>query len=161
MNMDTIATEFTNFYYQTFDSNRAQLASLYVRFSFSPPADSLLPSCEADTSSPYLYAHTFHPRTAPQRPNSMLTFEGQPFQGTESIVEKLVSLPFQKVAHQVATRDVQPTGSDQSSLFVLVTGHLVVDDGEHPMSYTQAFTLAPDGAGSFYVYNDCFRLNLG
>ncbi|KAE8212103.1 hypothetical protein CF319_g5336 [Tilletia indica] len=124
MNMDTIATEFTNFYYQTFDSNRAQLASLY-------------------------------------RPNSMLTFEGQPFQGTESIVEKLVSLPFQKVAHQVATRDVQPTGSDQSSLFVLVTGHLVVDDGEHPMSYTQAFTLAPDGAGSFYVYNDCFRLNLG
>ncbi|CAD6891802.1 unnamed protein product [Tilletia controversa] len=124
MNMDTIATEFTNFYYQTFDSNRSQLGSLY-------------------------------------RPNSMLTFEGQPFQGNDAIVEKLASLPFQKVVHQVGTRDVQPTGADQSSLFVLVTGALVVDDGEHPMNFTQAFTLAPDGAGSFYVYNDCFRLSFG
>jgi len=26
------------------------------------------------------------------------------------------------------------------------------------MSYTQAFQLLPDGAGSYYVFNDVFRL---
>lgn len=26
------------------------------------------------------------------------------------------------------------------------------------MSYTQVFTLLPDGSGSWYVYNDIFRL---
>jgi hypothetical protein len=26
------------------------------------------------------------------------------------------------------------------------------------MSYTQVFQLLPDGAGSYYVYNDVFRL---
>ncbi|KAK0523825.1 Nuclear transport factor 2 [Tilletia horrida] len=125
MDMNSIAQQFTDFYYNTFDTNRAQLGALY-------------------------------------RDNSMLTFEGAPFQGTQNIVEKLTSLAFQKVIHKVGTRDVQPTGADASSLFVLVTGALIVDDdAEHPMNFSQAFTLAPDGAGSFYVYNDCFRLSFG
>ncbi|KAK0550811.1 Nuclear transport factor 2 [Tilletia horrida] len=121
--MSTIASQFTEFYYKTFDTDRTQLAGLY-------------------------------------RNNSMLSFEGAQFQGTQNILEKLTNLPFQKVQHKVGTIDTQPTGETQSSLFVLVTGALVVDDGENPLNFTQAFTLVPD-AGSFYVYNDVFRLSFG
>jgi hypothetical protein len=33
-----------------------------------------------------------------------------------------------------------------------------VDDEQKPMSYTQAFQLLPDGQGSYFVFNDVFRL---
>ena len=33
-----------------------------------------------------------------------------------------------------------------------------VDEEQRPMSYTQSFQLLPDGAGSYYVFNDIFRL---
>lgn len=33
-----------------------------------------------------------------------------------------------------------------------------VDEEQKPMSYTQCFSLQPDGAGSFFVLNDVFRL---
>ena len=88
----------------------------------------------------------------------MLTFEGQPFQGPTQILDKLKQLPAD-VKHQVDTKDVQPTGADGSSLLVLVTGKLIIDQG-NPMQYTQTFTLNPD-SGSFYVFNDVFRLVLG
>ena len=35
-------------------------------------------------------------------------------------------------------------------MIVLVTGSLKVDDGEHPMNYTQTFHLIPEG-GTYYV----------
>ncbi|GAC94158.1 hypothetical protein PHSY_001727 [Pseudozyma hubeiensis SY62] len=89
------------------------------------------------------------------RANSMLTFEGSQVQGAPAIVEKLTSLPFQKVQHKVETRDAQPTG-DGNSLVVLVTGTLAVDDGANPLKFSQAFTLNPEN-GSFYVFNDVFR----
>ncbi|WFD18471.1 Nuclear transport factor 2 [Malassezia caprae] len=88
------------------------------------------------------------------RPHSMLTFEGSQTQGAQGIVEKLV-----KVQHKVDTRDAQPTGDGQS-LVVLVTGMLLVDDGQNPLKFSQSFTLVPEG-GSFYVFNDIFRLNYG
>ena len=37
-----------------------------------------------------------------------MTFEGAQFQGKAPIMEKLASLPFQKVQHQVTTMDAQP-----------------------------------------------------
>ena len=37
-----------------------------------------------------------------------MTFEGAQFQGKGPIMEKLASLPFQKVQHQVTTMDAQP-----------------------------------------------------
>ncbi|WFD36853.1 Nuclear transport factor 2 [Malassezia cuniculi] len=88
------------------------------------------------------------------RPQSMLTFEGAQTQGAQAIVEKLV-----KVQHKVDTCDAQPTGDGQS-LVVLVTGMLLVDDGQNPLKFSQLFTLLPEG-GSFYVFNDVFRLNYG
>ena len=50
------------------------------------------------------------------------------------------SLPFQKVQHQVATTDVQP--SLNRAIMVMVTGALLVDDQAQPMSYSQTFQLA-------------------
>ncbi|PWN26120.1 putative nuclear transport factor NTF-2 [Jaminaea rosea] len=94
------------------------------------------------------------------RPTSMLTFEGAQTQGQDAIVEKLSSLPFQTVKHQVSTRDCQPTG-DGNSLVVAVTGQLLVDDQQQPLNFSQTFILNPDGAGSYYVFNDLFRLNYG
>ncbi|KAH9057532.1 nuclear transport factor 2 [Lactarius vividus] len=110
--INAIAKQFTEFYYNTFDSNRANLAPLY-------------------------------------RDTSMLTFEGTQIQGTSSIIEKLTSLPFAKVLHKVTTLDAQP-----------VTGLLVVDDSPNPLQFSQVFQLIPDG-GSYYVFNDVFRLNYG
>lgn len=40
-----------------------------------------------------------------------------------------------------------------------LTAHILqVDEEQRPMSYTQSFQLLPDGAGSYYVFNDIFRL---
>ncbi|KAJ9191566.1 hypothetical protein DTO166G4_934 [Paecilomyces variotii] len=116
----SIAQQFVQFYYKTFDENRAGLAALY-------------------------------------RDQSMLTFETSSVQGTAGIVEKLTSLPFEKVVHQVTTLDAQPS-SETGGILVMVTGALLVDQEQKPMSYTQSFQLLPDGAGSYFVFNDIFRL---
>lgn len=88
------------------------------------------------------------------------------------------SLPFTKIKHQVATLDAQPS-NEQGGIIVMVTGALLVsprptssienaqsdasqvDDEERPMNYTQVFQLLPDGAGSYFVFNDMFKLIYG
>ncbi|KAJ6021309.1 hypothetical protein N7540_006813 [Penicillium herquei] len=118
---NVIAQQFVQFYYNTFDENRAGLLPLY-------------------------------------RDHSMLTFETTSCMGAGNIVEKLTELPFQKVRHQIATLDAQPTHGD--GVVVLVTGALIVDEEQRPMNYTQCFKLMPD-QGSFFVLNDVFRLVMG
>ncbi|KAI1089847.1 nuclear transport factor 2 [Rostrohypoxylon terebratum] len=90
---------------------------------------------------------------------SMLTFESSSFQGASTIIEKLASLPFQQIKHQVTTMDPQP-GVGPGHLMVLVTGQLLVDEEQRPMSYTQTFYLVPEG-GSYFVHNDIFKLIYG
>jgi len=114
-----IAQQFVEFYYNTFDHDRKNLAALY-------------------------------------RDHSMLTFETAAVQGTAGIVEKLSTLPFQKVAHRVTTLDAQPS-NEAGGIMVLVTGQLLVDEEQKPMAYTQVFQLLPE-AGSYFVFNDVFRL---
>ncbi|KAI9594598.1 nuclear transport factor 2 [Syncephalis fuscata] len=121
--INSVGKSFTDFYYNTFDTNRSNLSSLY-------------------------------------RPESMLSFEGSPHQGAASIVEKLTSLPFQKVQHKVNTIDVQPSNLQSGSLLVAITGQLLIDDSPYPQLFNQTFQLIPDG-GSYYVLNDIFRLNYG
>ncbi|EGE06204.1 nuclear transport factor [Trichophyton mentagrophytes] len=94
------------------------------------------------------------------RDQSMLTFETTSIQGAAAILEKLTTLPFQKVAHQVATLDAQPS-NENGGIMVMVTGALLVDDSPAPMNYSQSFQLLPDGAGSYFVFNDVFRLVYG
>ncbi|KAI0329878.1 nuclear transport factor 2 [Cubamyces sp. BRFM 1775] len=121
--INAVAKQFTDFYYTTFDTNRAGLQSLY-------------------------------------RDNSMLTWEGTPILGAANIAEKLTSLPFEKVQHKITTLDAQPSSPSVASMIVSVTGLLVVDDSTNPLQFSQVFQLIPDG-GSYYVYNDIFRLNYG
>ncbi|KAJ6606411.1 hypothetical protein DFH09DRAFT_1120126 [Mycena vulgaris] len=120
-NIDAVAKQFVDYYYETFDADRKNLAPLY-------------------------------------REGSMLTFEGDQIAGAAAIVEKLASLPFQKVQHKVTTKDAQPSSGTVASLLVSVTGMLVVDDSPNPLQFSQTFHLIPEG-GSYYVFNDIFRLN--
>ncbi|KAF3038735.1 Nuclear transport factor 2 [Didymella pomorum] len=118
MSFEEVGKQFVEYYYKTFDENRAALSPLY-------------------------------------RDHSMLTFEASGILGAAAIVEKLQNLPFQQVQHRTDTLDAQPSG--QNGVLVLVTGALLVEGSERPMSFTQAFNLQQDG-GSYYVLNDVFRL---
>ncbi|KAK3682520.1 hypothetical protein B0T22DRAFT_471332 [Podospora appendiculata] len=114
-----IATQFVAHYYNTFDTDRKNLAGLY-------------------------------------RENSMLTFQSSQCLGVSAIAEKLVNLPFQSVKHQYGGADAQPTLN--GGIIILVTGHLQVDGGEHPLGYSQAFHLTKDAAGQWFIFNDIFNL---
>ncbi|ORX77583.1 nuclear transport factor 2 [Basidiobolus meristosporus CBS 931.73] len=94
------------------------------------------------------------------REGSMLTFEGQQFQGSANIVEKLVNLPFQRVQHRVSTLDAQPSHPQQGSLIISVTGQLMIDEESNPQQFTQCFQLVPEG-NNYWVLNDVFRLVYG
>ncbi|CAF2045178.1 hypothetical protein BRARA_I02990 [Brassica rapa] len=89
---------------------------------------------------------------------SMLTFEGQKIQGVQSIVAKLTSLPFQQCKHNISTVDCQPSGP-ASGMLVFVSGNLQLAGEEHALKFSQMFHLMPTPQGSFYVFNDIFRLN--
>ncbi len=119
-----IAKSFSDFYYATFDRNRAELRALY-------------------------------------KDVSMLTFENTQFQGQNAIIEKLTSLPFQRVQHRITTVDAQPANPQVGSILVMITGQLLVDDEQNPQNFSQSFQLIPDGPGNYFVFNDIFRLNYG
>jgi hypothetical protein len=92
----------------------------------------------------------------------MLNFEhsvGRPgqFKGTAAILQKLQSLP-QQVKHQVITIDCQPTPG--GGVLVMICGNLLVDT-EIPQKFSQVFQLLPTGSGSYYIFNDIFRVNVG
>ncbi|KIW08308.1 nuclear transport factor 2 [Verruconis gallopava] len=118
-NFAEVAQQFVQFYYQTFDENRSNLAGLY-------------------------------------KDHSMMTFENSPHQGVAAIIEKLTSLSFTKVKHQITTQDAQPSG-EHGGIIVMITGALLVDEEQRPMNFSQVFQLMP-ADGSFYVLNDIFRL---
>ncbi|AWU76492.1 uncharacterized protein C5L36_0C04270 [Pichia kudriavzevii] len=91
------------------------------------------------------------------RDHSMLTFESSQLQGQRNIIEKLTSLPFQKVQHRISTLDAQPA-SENGDVLVMVTGELLIDEEQNPQRYSQVFHLIPEN-GSYFVLNDIFRLN--
>ncbi|KAK0742461.1 hypothetical protein B0T21DRAFT_361424 [Apiosordaria backusii] len=93
------------------------------------------------------------------RENSMLTFESSQSLGAANIAEKLANLPFQKVKHEFATADAQPTAT--GGIVILVTGKLLVDDEARPLSFSQAFQLCQDPQGQWFVFNDIFKLVFG
>ncbi|KAL0408477.1 UNVERIFIED_CONTAM: Nuclear transport factor 2B [Sesamum radiatum] len=100
--------------------------------------------------------------------SSMLSFEGQKIQGSQSITAKLTSLPFQQCQHAITTVDCQPSGP-AGGMLVFVSGNLQLAGEQHPLKFSQAsscyccfstmFHLMPTPQGSFYVLNDIFRLN--
>eukprot|EP00929_Paragymnodinium_shiwhaense_P111813 TRINITY_DN800_c0_g1_i1.p1 TRINITY_DN800_c0_g1~~TRINITY_DN800_c0_g1_i1.p1 ORF type:complete len:124 (-),score=26.40 TRINITY_DN800_c0_g1_i1:252-623(-) len=88
---------------------------------------------------------------------SMLSFEGEQFQGAQSIVQKLASLPFQQVKHQVVKADCQP--SPPNSIMIFVTGSLFVDNNPQPLKFSETFILGQTPQGGYFCQNDIFRLN--
>ncbi|KAI4154073.1 MAG: hypothetical protein LQ340_001913 [Diploschistes diacapsis] len=68
----------------------------------------------------------------------------------------LISLPFGNIKHKVDTLDAQPSGTN-GEILVIVTGALLVDEEQKPMSYVQVFNLQRDET-NYYVYNDIFKL---
>merc|ERR1712129_155041 len=92
--------------------------------------------------------------------SSMLSWEGEQFQGAQNIVQKIVSLPFQRVQHQVVKCDCQP-GLGDNGVMVFVIGKLLVDDNQNPLMFAQTFNLRPTPGGGYYIQNDLFRLNIG
>ncbi|KAE9448967.1 hypothetical protein C3L33_19114, partial [Rhododendron williamsianum] len=106
---------------------------------------------------------------------SMLSFEGQQFQGAQNIAAKLASLPFQQCQHSITTVDCQPSGP-AGGMLVFVSGNLQLAGEQHALKFSQflfyprtflllpcfglqMFHLMPTPQGSFYVQNDIFRLN--
>jgi hypothetical protein len=90
--------------------------------------------------------------------SSMLSFEGEKIQGAQNISNKLNSLPFQQCKHNISTVDCQPSGP-AGGMLVFVSGNLQLPGEEHALKFSQMFHLIPTAQGSFYVFNDIFRLN--
>merc|ERR1712183_454509 len=87
---------------------------------------------------------------------SFLSFEGQQMQGTAKIMEKLQSLTFQAIAHNVTSIDCHPMFD--GGILVNVMGQLKTDN-DPPQSFMQNFVLKPL-ADSFFIQHDVFRLVL-
>ncbi|XP_013867653.1 nuclear transport factor 2 [Austrofundulus limnaeus] len=85
---------------------------------------------------------------------SCLTWEGQQFQGKTSIVEKLASLPFAKIAHSITAQDHQPT--PDNCILSMVVGQLKVDE-DPIMGFHQSFILK-NISDAWVCTNDMFRL---
>lgn len=91
-----------------------------------------------------------------QRDDSVMLFEGSPFQGATAIVQKLMSLSFQKVEHAITTIDSVLT--IDSGLLIMVVGQLKTDnDPIH--TFSETFYLKQFG-DSLFVMNSVFRLSL-
>nr|XP_043607207.1 nuclear transport factor 2A-like isoform X1 [Erigeron canadensis] len=67
---------------------------------------------------------------------SMLTFEGQKIQGSQNIVAKLTSLPFQQCKHTITTVDCQPSGP-AGGMLVFVSGNLQLAGEQHALKFSQ------------------------
>ncbi|KAF7819413.1 nuclear transport factor 2 [Senna tora] len=66
---------------------------------------------------------------------SMLTFEGQKILGTQSIVAKLTSLPFDQCKHSIATVDCQPSNPASPAMLVFVSGNLQLAGEQHALKF--------------------------
>lgn len=67
---------------------------------------------------------------------SMLTFEGQQIMGSQNIVTKLTSLPFQQCHHSITTVDCQPSGAN-GGMLVFVSGNLQLAGEQHALKFSQ------------------------
>merc|ERR1712154_505851 len=92
------------------------------------------------------------------RDPSCLSYEGQGYQGTKKIMNKLRNLPIKSIKHDSKTVDVQPSGC--GGLMIFVTGDLTLDDIKNPVKFSQSFHIVPINASTskFWIHNDIFRL---
>ncbi|CBK21020.2 uncharacterized protein [Blastocystis hominis] len=86
----------------------------------------------------------------------MLTFEGNEFLGTASIMGKITSIGA-TFAHDIKSTNVQPTSD--GSVLICCTGMIRIDDNQ-PMMFAETFIIRDSGNNQYYVHNDIFRLIL-
>ncbi|CAN6975798.1 unnamed protein product [Brassica rapa subsp. trilocularis] len=80
---------------------------------------------------------------------SMLTFEGQKIQGSQNIVAKLTSLPFQQCKHNITTVDCQPSGP-AGGMLVFVSGNLQLAGEQHALKFSQV-SFPPSISSVFHI----------
>ena len=103
-------------------------------------------------------SHAFFASTQ-QNAQSMLTFEGEQFQGSEAIIGKLRQVG--QVVHEVKTMEVQPSPGGQA-MVIFVTGSIKIGGPTaNPLHFCEVFQLVSTGPNAYYVHNDMFRLNYG
>eukprot|EP00928_Gymnodinium_smaydae_P074515 TRINITY_DN57558_c0_g1_i1.p2 TRINITY_DN57558_c0_g1~~TRINITY_DN57558_c0_g1_i1.p2 ORF type:complete len:125 (+),score=23.38 TRINITY_DN57558_c0_g1_i1:94-468(+) len=111
------------------------------------------------------YYNTFDTNRAGLAPlygeTSMLTFEGEQFQGAANIAQKLASLPFRTVKHVIVKVDCHPVPGNGEGVLIFVTGNLFVDESPNPLKFAQVFQLNKPAGGNYFCQNDMFRLNIG
>jgi hypothetical protein len=118
---EEVGKQFVMHYYNVFDTQRDQLATLYTE-------------------------------------QSMLSYEGEQFLGTQGIMGKLGGMP--SIQHKLVTFDAQPTFNN--GILAFVSGDLIIDGNvEQPMKFAQTFHLCQGGTAGYYCHNDLFRLNYG
>ncbi|KAK9681618.1 hypothetical protein RND81_10G015500 [Saponaria officinalis] len=69
-------------------------------------------------------------------PTSLLSFEGQQFQGVDEISTKINGLPFDQCRHLISTIDSQPSAIT-GGILVFVSGSLQLAGEEHPLRFSQ------------------------
>lgn len=89
---------------------------------------------------------------------SVLCFEGHKSHGSQAIISKLTTLPFQRCQHKITSLDSHAVPS--AGVLVFVTGQLLTEGESRPMAFSQVFHLAPVN-NTWVVTNDIFRLNYG
>lgn len=89
MDPKQIAEQFVAQYYQTFDTNRAALGNIYVRFYTE--------SCTQQWWPPRLHSSVGH--CSPKRPESVLVWEGEAVTGPVAILQKFTVSVFPINAH--------------------------------------------------------------
>ena len=92
-----------------------------------------------------------------QSDSSMLTFEGQQFQGSQAIMQKLRTVG--PVTHTIGSTAIQPS-SNPNAILVFVTGTIRIGN-DNPLHFCELFQLVASAPGAYYVHNDLFRLNYG
>ena len=92
-----------------------------------------------------------------QNDQSMMTFEGNQFQGSGNIIQQFKKVG--QVKHSVKTTDIQPSSSS-NAIVIFVTGAIQIG-GDNPLHFCEFFHLVGTGPGQYYVHNDVFRLNYG
>ncbi|KAE8312112.1 hypothetical protein BDV41DRAFT_539795 [Aspergillus transmontanensis] len=99
--------------------------------------------------------------TSLYRPDSYLVWEGQPYQGPESIMAVLCQTVLSIVRRQFTAIDAVPTSN--SGVLVVATGLLQVDNGhDKPLKFSSTFLLqpTPGQASGYFIEGQITRLDL-
>ena len=91
---------------------------------------------------------------------SQLTFQNNFCQGSEAIMQKIMSLPFQSIRHivdDISCHQIQAT--QVPMVLIHVYGKLSID-GDNPMAFTETFILANNN-NNWFVLNDIMKLVTG